>query len=178
MGIVEELVEIWPNEVCDTSAIWCPFFPQSLHVRYNTITSPLLYSSSNKSAFSGTPSPQCLNALCCRVFSGLFLHSSCCTFCEFIICIAFSFSSLLLGQSLHWCPMPSYLKHLIPFSCVFLLMEYASSFFGGTSCGTATHTTLFLLSFLFLRHSFYQCPSSLLSKEYAGMSWMTLKVLD
>ena len=106
-----------------------------------------------------------LNALCYRVLSRLFLHSSCCAFCEFTTCTAFSFSSLLLGQSLHWCPIPSYLKHLIPFSCAFLLMEHTSSFFGGISYGIATHTTLFLLSFLFLGHSFYRYPSSLYLKH-------------
>ena len=31
MGIVEELVEIWPNEVCDRLLVYCgPFLQQSM----------------------------------------------------------------------------------------------------------------------------------------------------
>ena len=105
----------------------------------------LLHPSSNRSASSNTPSLQCSNALYCRAFS--FLYSFCCVFCRFAICAAFSFSSLLLGQSLYQCFTPSHSKYLILFSCASLLIEHASSFFGSTSCGATTYTTLSLLFF-------------------------------
>jgi len=84
-----------------SSATWWPFFPQSLHVKYETTTSPLLYPNSHRSASLGTPSPQCSNALCLRVFFELLLYSSCCTFCGFTTHAAFSLANLLLGQSLY-----------------------------------------------------------------------------
>ena len=80
--------------------IWCPFFPQSLYVKYETTTSPLIYPNSNRFTSSGTPSPQCSNTFCHRVFSELLLYSSYCTFCRITICAVLFFSNLLFGQSL------------------------------------------------------------------------------
>ena len=153
-----------------SSATWCPFFPQSSHVKYETTTSPLLYPSSNKFTSSGTPFPQYLNALCYRTFPKLLLHSSCCTFCGITICAVLSLSNLLFGQSLHWCPTPSHSKYLISSSCIFLPMEHASSFFGCTFCGTTTWPTLSPLSFSLFGHSFYWCPSSLYLKHCIAFS--------
>ena len=129
----------------------------------------LLHPSSNRSASSDTPSLQCSNALYCRAFS--FLYSFCCVFYRFAICAAFSFSSLLLGQSLYQCSTPSHSKYLILFSCAFLLIEHASSFFGSTSCGATTCTTLSLLFFHFLGHFFHWCPSSLYLKHCIASSF-------
>jgi len=84
-----------------SSATWCPFFPQSSHIKYETTTSPLLYSSLNKFTSLGTPSSQYLNALCYRTFSELLFHSSCYVFCGITTCTALSLSNLLFGQSLH-----------------------------------------------------------------------------
>ena len=80
--------------------IWYPFFPQSLHVKYETTTSLLIYPNSNRSASLGTPSPQYSNALYHRVFSELLLYSSYYTFCRITICAVLFFSNLLFGQLL------------------------------------------------------------------------------
>jgi len=109
---------------------------------YDAITSLVYHPNSTRHASLGILSPQYSNTLCHKTYSGLLLYSSCYTFCGMVIHTAF----LLLGQSLHWCPSPSYSKYFIFLSCTFLHIEWAGSFNCFTCCGMATlatHSSLF-----------------------------------
>ena len=136
---------------------------------YDTITSFIIYPSSNRYALSGMPSLQCSCTFCHRTCARLLLHSFCCTFCGMATCTVSSatcnfFSSFQRGHSLHLCPFSPYLKHststtscfliILSFTshCITLLINTSNLFWGAVSLSS------FPFLFLQLRA---RCPNPL-----------------
>ena len=154
MGIVEDLMEIWPNEACDTHLG---------HLKYVTTAPWPRHPNSHNSASCGTVGPQYYSALFLNVSHELLFHSPCC---------AFPF----IG---HTISLPSTLLNLLSPFYAFSLTGRAGLFSCCAFCGLATYAALSSF-FLFIhnRHSLHLCPCSLHSKHSTSATLICLIVLS